>query len=330
MNNKTIFLKTIGVGAMLFALASCSKPESVAGKLNGIWECEWEDNIGEDDVEDIHVTEVLCFSTPEDSKSDDSGEFVQVFAGDVDFDDWEFEDNLAFQAYVEGKWKLVDNDQVDLSYDLSSLIVETGQSSVKVDATGCIMDLLSGDFNSMIGTAIVSAAKEEKAKQKITELVNKQVTKYFKDYLRELKHEKPAMKDIVVDDDILKCKMNYGFMGNERTYEYKGEEFELASAVTASTGIVVIPEATAKGTNFDNPFTWLSQRKVTQSDLSGLTKSQLRILRNAIFAIHGHKFNSRDLRTYFESFAWYTPVGDASSQLSPLEQENVAIIKSYE
>ncbi len=66
-------------------------------------------------------------------------------------------------------------------------------------------------------------------------------------------------------------------------------------------------------------------------DLHWITKSQLRILRNTVFARHGHSFRSQDLREHFENFDWYLPrSGDVSADLTATEQENVALIAERE
>lgn len=78
-------------------------------------------------------------------------------------------------------------------------------------------------------------------------------------------------------------------------------------------------------------YNWLSERKVTASDLAGLSKGELRILRNAIYARHGYKFKNAQLREYFSSFSWYEPLyDDVNSSLSKTEQYNVDFIQSYE
>lgn len=86
----------------------------------------------------------------------------------------------------------------------------------------------------------------------------------------------------------------------------------------------------AATTQYSNPYTWLSMREVTYSDVAHLSKKELRLMRNAIYAMHGHVFKSDDLRKHFSQFAWYIPVGDASAKLSKLEKANVAFIQSYE
>lgn len=89
-------------------------------------------------------------------------------------------------------------------------------------------------------------------------------------------------------------------------------------------------ERSEKASSSDD-YSWLSQRRVTESDLRGKSKAELRILRNAIYARHGYKFKSADLMSYFKRFSWYHPQSsDVSAQLSSLEQSNVQFIKSYE
>lgn len=78
-----------------------------------------------------------------------------------------------------------------------------------------------------------------------------------------------------------------------------------------------------------NPFEWLSYRYVTASDLYGCSSWDLRIMRNAIYAMHGRKFKSSDLREYFSQFTWYHPRYN-EVRLSKIEQYNVNFIASYE
>lgn len=81
----------------------------------------------------------------------------------------------------------------------------------------------------------------------------------------------------------------------------------------------------------EEDFAWLSQRYVTSSDIAGMDKASLRILRNAIYARHGYKFKSADLQQYFGAFSWYVPrYADVTSQLSSIEQHNIQFIQSYE
>lgn len=71
---------------------------------------------------------------------------------------------------------------------------------------------------------------------------------------------------------------------------------------------------------------------LTDADVAPLSKSQLRVLRNTIYARHGRRFKSADLRQYFSQFSWYNPYRDEINpgELSKTEQHNITLIKSYE
>lgn len=73
---------------------------------------------------------------------------------------------------------------------------------------------------------------------------------------------------------------------------------------------------------------------LTLDQLQGLTAEQARIARNEILARHGRMFNDQELQRHFDGCSWYSGTVPADSfdynQLSPLEQQNVEVIKQYE
>ena len=74
-----------------------------------------------------------------------------------------------------------------------------------------------------------------------------------------------------------------------------------------------------------------SERILTRSELEVYSGWELRIMRNEIYAKYGYIFKSEDLRNYFNKKSWYEPrFNDVSDQLTPIEKENVTIIKSME
>ncbi|MFM8281481.1 MAG: YARHG domain-containing protein [Bacteroidota bacterium] len=98
---------------------------------------------------------------------------------------------------------------------------------------------------------------------------------------------------------------------------YPGEYDEWYSAITSNYDIV----------QRLNP----STKTLTDSEVSGLTKSELMLLRNTIFARHGYAFKKRPLRIYFEQQPWYIPVSsNPKSGLTKTENQNIALIVSYE
>ncbi len=75
-------------------------------------------------------------------------------------------------------------------------------------------------------------------------------------------------------------------------------------------------------------------RYLSASDLAGLTKDELRIARNEIYARHGRMFDSADLDEYFNSKSWYNGTIPAASfsenMLNDYEKKNAELIKSVE
>lgn len=76
-------------------------------------------------------------------------------------------------------------------------------------------------------------------------------------------------------------------------------------------------------------------QKLTRDDLKGLTKEELRLARNEIFARHGMIFGATDLTEYFGSKSWYEPkvsfdeFYDVAS-MTELEEANVVLISKVE
>jgi len=58
------------------------------------------------------------------------------------------------------------------------------------------------------------------------------------------------------------------------------------------------------------------------ADLAGLSKVELRVARNEIYARHGRFFKDQTLANYFSQFSWYQP-NAVEVPISDLEQTNV-------
>ena len=84
----------------------------------------------------------------------------------------------------------------------------------------------------------------------------------------------------------------------------------------------------------DDPGYILDSYYITEDDLNGMSKSDLEILRNSIYAWHGYRFTRDDLANYFKQFSWYDPVtSDAQAvwnSFNSIEQYNVNFIKDHE
>ena len=77
------------------------------------------------------------------------------------------------------------------------------------------------------------------------------------------------------------------------------------------------------------PFT--ATRAVTDDDLAGLSKDELEIMRNEVYARYGHIFVNKRLAAHFAAQPDYRPYFEnVSAFLSPLERDNVAAIQAAE
>ena len=75
--------------------------------------------------------------------------------------------------------------------------------------------------------------------------------------------------------------------------------------------------------------------KLTRADLEGLTKEQLRLARNEIYARHGMIFGVDDLDNYFATKSWYKPTisftdFDDKVEMSIVEEQNIILIQQVE
>jgi hypothetical protein len=74
-----------------------------------------------------------------------------------------------------------------------------------------------------------------------------------------------------------------------------------------------------------------SNEELTSDFVSNLSKADIFILRNSIFARHGFAFRDKQLRMYFEQFDWYMPVfGDVKDDLTEIEKKNIDLLLRYE
>ena len=72
---------------------------------------------------------------------------------------------------------------------------------------------------------------------------------------------------------------------------------------------------------------------ISASDLGGLTQTDLYIMRNEIFALHGREFDDPFLQSVFSFTTWYTPVyapEEFPDVLNATEKANVETIRSVE
>jgi hypothetical protein len=81
----------------------------------------------------------------------------------------------------------------------------------------------------------------------------------------------------------------------------------------------------------DGSFAVASQKLLKEEDVSNLTKYELEMMRNEIFARHGYCFKKKELRQRFEKEEWYVPDNiDVKDRLTEIEKKNITLMKRFE
>jgi len=76
-----------------------------------------------------------------------------------------------------------------------------------------------------------------------------------------------------------------------------------------------------------NPSTEILKKELVEN----LSKGDIFILRNLIFARHGFAFKDQKLRSFFDYHSWYMPVfSDVTKDLTVIEKKNVSLFMRYE
>lgn len=75
----------------------------------------------------------------------------------------------------------------------------------------------------------------------------------------------------------------------------------------------------------------LTHELIEAEELFYLSDNQLRLLRNAFYAIHDYIFNSKDLDVFFSNFKWYKKNSNfLESDFNNIERKNIETIKELE
>jgi hypothetical protein len=71
--------------------------------------------------------------------------------------------------------------------------------------------------------------------------------------------------------------------------------------------------------------------QLNESELTTLSREELRRLRNAVYARHGRTFDSAELQRYFEGRSWYKPRSDyTEAELTEADRANIKLIQTVE
>jgi hypothetical protein len=92
-------------------------------------------------------------------------------------------------------------------------------------------------------------------------------------------------------------------------------------------------KAQANSNSGDYIFKDSDKRYLTEEDVRGLSKDQLALARNEIFARHGYVFNEEKFKNYFTAKSWYVPNSSydgSDSTLNQYEIANYKLIQAWE
>jgi hypothetical protein len=114
----------------------------------------------------------------------------------------------------------------------------------------------------------------------------------------------------------------------------KSEEVEYESESEDSLGNPIMEKGvfdeyytTTSAVDSLNPSKQLFKKELVEN----LSKADIYILRNLIFARHGFTFRDRKLREYFDNHSWYMPIySDVKNELTPVEKKNIDLLLRYE
>ena len=70
---------------------------------------------------------------------------------------------------------------------------------------------------------------------------------------------------------------------------------------------------------------------LTKKEVENLSKADIYVLRNSIYAKHGYSFKNRQLRAFFDKHEWYIPVHtNIKEELTEIEKNNIKLLLIYE
>ncbi|WBM74206.1 YARHG domain-containing protein [Saprospira grandis] len=74
----------------------------------------------------------------------------------------------------------------------------------------------------------------------------------------------------------------------------------------------------------------ISTRPLQPSELKDKSLEELSLMRNEVFAAYGYKFKDERLKAHFKAQGYQALASDVTAFLSPLEKDNIALIKKVE
>lgn len=152
-------------------------------------------------------------------------------------------------------------------------------------------------------------------------------------------------------EDAISCSIDKTIQISEKQVKFIGvcksegpgginynEEFNAIADINKSSmfaGYTLVNISYDKNTSNNGDYILQDSDKkyLTDNDIKDLSKDQLALARNEIYARHGYVFKESKFKSYFESKSWYkqnTAFTGDDSQLSDCEKANINLIKTWE
>jgi hypothetical protein len=231
---------------------------------------------------------------------------------------------VKFKSTIKGTWEVLLGD-LDFSYDLSSLKVK-------------YIDMDFPDFSAFereLADALISGFAQDLIKDEESELYDNlygHYQEYRESTYSDIKINGNVMT-VTTEDGKIKWRKVKASSDNSseapRSSQETNKNRQKKDAKEVEAPAYEDDDSSVTATY--ERFTDISERLLTEEDIRGFSKPELRILRNEIYARHGHIFKSKDLRDYFSAKDWYNPqYEDVSGLLNTIEKKNVEFIKKHE
>lgn len=204
-------------------------------------------------------------------------------------------DGIGFE--VKGTWELSGFGKLKLQYHVNSLKTIAGKTYYKVhDSEDSYLSKMKRKFRNFNDN-------DEANKIEFKNHDIKLVTAIGENTFEES------------DEDTIESMIDKLTSSKDKKSGFSGNKFTPGESLPTSGDI--------------HQFDYLSTNRLTHSDISGYSNADLRLLRNAIYAMHNYDFISEDLQDYFGNFDGYRPVS-RNVKLNKTESANVSFIQKYE
>lgn len=252
---------------------------------------------------------MVCFllTACDNKKSkDDKGDYVQQIK-DIDKDmakngdDWDVDE-----------WEKKLREYVDLTDEF----VESEPSDEDLEKFNDVRESIKDHFGQRNAQKAIENLMEDRDFVKQTEKSDRKFTKMLQ-----------ALEDKKRDEGRNRHDEEEEEEGDAPYYE-DNEEVPDTTVIYADYDMPAA-EPVSRGT--DSKYDVASTRLLSESDLRGMSKYELKVMRNWIFARHGYIFQSDDMKAFFSSQPWYNPrYRDVTPYLSDIEIKNIDFIKRHE